>query len=386
MHRHLLAATAAGVLLGTALVAPPASTAGGHHRPSGPTLRTVTALDGPRGVDALGGGKTLVAESDGSFSLVVERRRHKPALVIPLGSVAPGFAPAVAAGRHGTVYVLTGAGEPDTGAATLYRWRRGYDEPVPVADIAAYQATDPDPDDLEDFPEDSNPFGLAVLRDGSVLVADAAGNDVLRVRKDGSITTVARLRPRTVEVPDGLPPTDPEGNPLPPAGTPIPSEAVATSVAVGKDGAIYIGELRGFPATPGTSQVWRVEPGAEGAVCDPEAPDTGDCTLWTDGLTSVVDLAVGKRGVVYALSLSTLSWLAVELGTPGAEIGALNAIIPTRFGRHTHELLAGQLVTPGGVDATRGALYLTGPVFGPGSLSKVTVGKRHHHHHHGHRR
>ena len=30
-------------------------------------------------------------------------------------------------------------------------------------DIAAYQATDPDPDDQDDFPEESNPFGLAVL-------------------------------------------------------------------------------------------------------------------------------------------------------------------------------------------------------------------------------
>ena len=40
-----------------------------------------------------------------------------------------------------------------------------------------------------------------------------------------------------------------------------------------------LGELRGFPATPGTSEVWRVEAGSEDAVCDPENPAVGDCTL-----------------------------------------------------------------------------------------------------------
>lgn len=370
MHRHLaLLAPAAAVVLAVGTLVPATAGSGGHTAEP----RPVTALDGPRGVDALGQGRTLVAESDGTFSLVVERR-HKPARVIPLGSVELGFAPAVALGRHGTVYVLTGAGEPGTGAATLYKWRHGYDEPVPVADIAAYQAAHPDPYDLEDFPEDSNPFGLAVLRSGAVLVADAAGNDLLKVTKDGTISTVAMLKPRTVEVPEGLPSTDPEGNPLPPAGTPVPSEAVATSVAVGPDGTMYVGELRGFPATPGTSQVWKIKPGASGAVCDPEAPYSGSCRRLADGLTSIVDLAVDKRGTVYALSLSNLSWLAFELGVPGAEVGALHALVRTPRGIRAKELAPGALVTPGGVDVTGSTAYLTGPVFGPGSLSKLALG------------
>lgn len=381
--RHLIAAASAATLSLVALAPAPAPAGppghGGHHHAS--SLRPVTSLDGPRGVDALGRGRTLVTESDGSFSLVVERH-HKRSRVIPLGSVAPGFAPAVAAGRRGTVYVLTGAaGEPGSppvpGAATLFKWRPGYDAPVAVADIAAYQATDPDPYDLEDLPGDSNPFGLAVLRDGSVLVADAAGNDVLKVAQDGTITTVARLKPRTVEVPDGLPPTGPDGSPLPPAGTPIPSEGVATSVAVGRDGSIYVGELRGFPATPGTSQVWRIRPGATGAVCDPEAPYRGACKRFSDGLTSIVDLATDDRGTVYALSLSKLSWLAVELGVPGAEEGELHALQRSRHGVRAKELAPGALITPGGVDVTGRTAYLTGPVFGPGSLSKLDLGHRH---------
>ncbi|WP_244931615.1 ScyD/ScyE family protein [Nocardioides sp. W7] len=361
---------------------------GGHHPGHSSGLQTVTALDGPRGVDALGDGRTLVAEGDGSFSLVVERR-HKQALVIPLGSVAGGFPPAVAAGRHGTVYILTGAGgepggPPVPGAATLYKWRPGYAAPAFVADIAAYQAGDHDPYNQEGPAGESNPYGLAVLGNGAVLVADAAGNDVLKVSKNGRrITTVARLKPRTVPVPEGLPATDPEGQPtgFPPAGTPIPAEAVATSVAVGQDGSIYIGELRGFPATPGTSQIWRVRPGTTGAVCDPDAPYSGSCKRWADGQTSIVDLAVGKDDTVYALSLSKLSWFAFELGVPGAEVGALHALTRSWHGGvRAKELAPGMLITPGGVDVVDNTAYVTGPIFGPGSLSKLELGRKGHHH------
>ncbi len=362
-----------------------ARTDAGRHSP---TLDTVTELDGPRGVDALRYGRTLVTETGGDFSLVIERR-GKPAKVIPLGNLATEFPPAIAAGRHGTVYLLTGAAgpppeeelsprlsaetteaEPAPGA-TLFKWRPGWSQPRVVADIAAYQATDLDPDDQEGLPEDSNPFGLAALRDGTVLVADAAGNDLLRVWPNGHIKTVARLKPRLVEVPEGLPEVPPEqGGPLPPAGTPILAEAVATSVTVGKDGYWYVGELRGFPATPGTSQIWRIRPGATNATCDPEHPRRGACKRYADGLTSVTDLASGFRGI-YALELSKMSWLHFEFGVPGSEVGGL-FLVKRRWG-HTRikELVPDQLIIPGGVDVSRHGIYVVGPLFGPGALMKV---------------
>lgn len=359
----------------------------GHHHGQWPGSPHVVAdLDGPRGIDALGHGKTLVTESDGTFSLVVERR-HGAARVVELGALATDFPPAVALGRHGWIYLLTGAASappeatlakalgrqvepvPATGA-TLYRWRPGWDAPEAFADIGAYQVTDPDPADLEDLPGDSNPFGLAALKDGSVLVADAAGNDLLRVDKHGGITTVARLLPRVVQVPEGLPELPPEeGGPLPPAGTPVPAEAVATSVTVGKDGAYYVGELRGFPATPGTSQIWRIEPGSVGATCDPEAPYDGACTRYADGLTSIIDLAAGPKGI-YALELSKLSWFAFELGLPGSEIGGLFLVTSHHGETRTKELAPDQLIGPGGVDVSDG-VYVTGPLFGPGALLEI---------------
>jgi hypothetical protein len=348
---------------------------GGHgSHGTGVLEQVVTGLDGPRGVDALGHGRTLVTETDGTFSLVVERHGHDPQ-VIELGQVPTSFAPAIALGRHGWVYVLTGGAEPGEptaeNAATLFKWRRGWDAPEEVVDIAAYQATDPDPYDLEDFPEDSNPFGLAALRDGSLLVADAAGNDLLHVwPRHRHIETVARLKPRTVEVPEGLPD----------AGTMIPAEAVATSVTVGKDGAWYVGELRGYPATPGTSEIWRIRPGTTDAVCDPEHP-WGECSRYADGLTSIVDLGAGWKGI-YAVTLSKMSWLAVESETPvpGAEIGGLFLVQGSHHHhdqyRHHHggaritELVPDQLTLPGGVDVAEDP-YVVGPVFGPGALMKV---------------
>jgi hypothetical protein len=368
---RLMIVPAVGALLaGTAALPATAGHGHGHGHGHGGTLKTVADLSGPRGVASVGPGRTLVTEDDGTFSLVIERR-HQPAKVIELGAVgAPGFANAIDNRGH-TIYILTGGGEPGTGAATLYKWKPGYAEAKPVADIAAYQVTDPDPADQEDFPEDSNPFGVVALKHGGVLVSDAAGNDLLRVHHDGTIQTIATILPRVVEVPEGLPATDPEGNPLPPAGTPIPSEAVATSVTVGADGYFYVGELRGFPATPGTSEIWRINPHAKNAVCDPEHPYKGACKRYVDGLTSIVDLGADLWGNIYAVSLSKLSWLAVELGVEGAEVGAVYKI--SKWGHKVRELAKDQLINPGGVDVSWwGKVYVTGPVFGPGALSTIS--------------
>ena len=395
--RSLLAAGAAFTMAvaGAAAGAFPATAGSRSAPPAAPRLSTVVALDSPRGVDALGDGLTLVTEGDGSFSLVIERRHRRP-VTLPLGNLGGGFAPAVALGRGFTVWLLTGAAGPPEEAqmrhlqgkpaqevppagATLYRWRPGDAEPMPVADIAAYQATDPDPYDLEDFPEDSNPFGLAALGDGSVLVADAAGNDVLRVTPAGQITTVLRVKPRVVPMPPGYPDIPPEeGGPLPPAGTPIPAEAVTTSVVAGRDGYWYVGELRGFPATPGTSEVWRVRAGTTGATCDPDHPRSGPCKRYVDGLTSVMDLGWGKvrvrrnvrKPAVYAVELSKKSWLAMEFGLPGSEEGSLKQIRRQRGGTRATELFPGRFVMPAGVDVADG-IYVTSPIFGPGALMRI---------------
>jgi hypothetical protein len=365
--RTRIAAIAALALTATVLVAGQAD-AGGNHSSLKPVA---TGLDGPRGVSTFQN-KVIYSVSDGSVYATDGHKTWK------LGTVpgSGGFPPAIDTSKRGTTYALTGAGgepgqPPVPGSTTLYRMRYGK-SPVKIADIGAYQKKDPDPYDQEQNPTDSNPFGVAALGDGTVLVSDAAGNDLLRVWPNGHIKTVARLKPRTVKVPAGLPAKDPEGNPLPPAGTPIVSEAVATSVTVGSDGYWYVGELRGFPATPGTSQIWRIKPGSVNATCDPLKPNKGNCKRYADGYTSIVDLAGGPHGKLAVVQLARESWLKFELG--GSTIGSLYLQYPGRGHRagYKRELVRGQLNLPGGTAFNRwGQLFVAGPVFGPGAVYRV---------------
>ena len=363
MSRSIRVATAraaAIVCVAAAIVAAPVETS----TQNGATT-VIGGLIGPRGLAVGPAGRLVWAEGDGSFSELIARGAMSGS-TIRLGSApATYIAPAVAT-DGGQLFLLTAAGAPHSGAFTLYRATNGTLRPL--ADIEAYQQTDPDPFNLADDPAESNPFGVAALRDGSVLVSDAAANDLLRVYPNGRIETVARLKPRVVPVPDELP-DEFNGQPLPPAGTPIPSEAVATSVAVGADGYYYVGELRGFPATPGTSQIWRIAPDSVNAVCDPAAPATGRCQRYADGFTSIVDLEAGADGSLYVVELVQQSWLQWEMGLADPPIGGVFRIPPG--GGAPTELAPGELMLPGGVAVANGAVYATTPVFGPGRIVRV---------------
>jgi hypothetical protein len=375
-----LALVLAGALAAAAPAASGAGSSGGFPE-----------LQGPRGLDIGPKGELVVAQSTGEYGFIKEsRHRGKKGgkRFVKLGQVAPGFAPALDMNRRGELFVLTTEGEPGTGGATLYRWTKRTGQKV-VADIAAYQAKDVDPYDLEDHPEDSNPYGVAALDDGSALVADAAGNDLLRVKRNGKIYTVARVKPRTVPLPEGIP-SFPGEPPLPPAGTPIPSEAVVTSVTVGNDGFWYIGELRGFPGNVGTSQIWRVHPKAKDAVCDPKRPKKGACKLYADGFTSIVALDSDKRGALYVAELSKMGWLAMELDQENPETAVGSVYKLWRNGKK-QELGAGEVILPGDVavgddgwrghkgykghrghkGGHKGKVYVTTPIFGPGTIKLI---------------
>lgn len=146
-----------------------------------------------------------------------------------------------------------------------------------VGDLAAYEEKrDPDGNG-----PDSNPTGL--MRDGgSVVVTDSGGNDLLRVRRNGQIRTLA-VFPNT-DVPDPFVP-----------GAVVPMQAVPTSVVRGPDDAYYVSQLTGFPFPAGGSSIWRVVRGEEP-------------TVYATGLTNVTDLAWHK-GSLYAVQLSSAGLL-----------------------------------------------------------------------------
>ena len=270
----------------------------------------------------------------------------------------------VADAGHGAVWVLFGAppedGPPAPGSAArhLYRWtpQRG-GSLTDVADLGSYTAAHPDPNDLESDPTDSNPYGLAALTDGSVLVTDAAANAVRQVWPDGRIQTVAQLPVETVSTgPLGA------GAGLPPQ---MPAEAVPTSVAVGPDGAWYVGELKGFPFVPGTSRIWRIEPGSHDITCNPAAAADAACRVSESGFTAVIDITFDRRNRLNVLELAKDGVGAVE--HPTGPLPAAALIRVSKGGART-ELAPGQLVLPGAValDRRTGDLFVTDHQLIPG--------------------
>ena len=144
-----------------------------------------------------------------------------------------------------------------------------------IADVSAYEtAANPDRGLI-----DTNPYGL-LARPGERIIADAGANALLRVASDGSISTLAVF-----------PPTPP----------PI-RDSVPTAVAVGPDGAYYVGELTGAPFLAGTARVFRVVPGAPPQV-------------FLQGFKTIIDLDFGPDGSLYVLQYAALG--VQGLGGPG---------------------------------------------------------------------
>jgi len=191
-----------------------------------------------------------------------------------------------------------------------------------IADIAAFEAdVNPDGGIIE-----TNAFDLARAGKLKVLIADAAGNALL-ISQDGVLDWIANLpsqlvRTRNAKQIAGCPnPPDPELEFVCDLPRRIPAEPVATSVAVGPDGAYYVSELKGFPAPRGKSRVWRIEPGARHAECG----TSPECSVVLDGLTSIVDINFGPDGTLYVVELDEASWLAAESGQGvGGTVNACN--------------------------------------------------------------
>jgi hypothetical protein len=158
-----------------------------------------------------------------------------------------------------------------------------------LADLTAYEEHNPDRGTNPDGSPrvESNPFAVLALRDARV-VTDAAGNTLLRVSPEGEISTLAVFPQRLVDAPPSL------GLPR---GTQLPMDAVPTSVAVGPDGALYVGELTGFPFPVGGARIYRVVPG--------EAPE-----VYADGFTNVIDIAFEGDGSLLVLEIAKHSLLS----------------------------------------------------------------------------
>lgn len=268
----------------------------------------------------------IAATPDGSVMVGVNEGDSKKLQLIKNGRIttiaeldAVTSIQGIAAIGAGNAFVTTG-GLDLAQHGELYRVSHG--NARMVADLAAFER-DFDPDAFEGLQwknqlceaidgfsagPQNNPFHVAALSGNTALVADGAGNTLLTATTTGEIDWKAIFAPPVDENGEWMIRwyTGEEGD------IPCYVQPVPTSVAVGPDGYIYVGELTGALADDaglplGLSRVWKIPADANNVTCTEEA---GDCEVLIDGLTSVIDLTIGPDGLLYVVEFDENSWIA----------------------------------------------------------------------------
>jgi hypothetical protein len=126
---------------------------------------------------------------------------------------------------------------------------------------------------------EADPFAVLAGLHGYIVVNAGGpgtnrGNDLLRVANDGTVTQLAQF-------PEHPSVTDPTRM----------IRSVPTTVAIGPDGAYYVGELSGDPFFPGEARIWRVVPGQP-------------ATVHLTGFTTIIDTAFDSQGRLIVLQTS----------------------------------------------------------------------------------
>ena len=356
----------------------------------------VGGLNNPRGVDMAADGSVHLAEAGsggddcvnvgtpeepfelcfgltGAVTMVAEGVAEQVGGALPSNADATGtFSTGphdTAEGSDGTIYTVIGlgataadrdgvAGEIAIAANFGTLMMLGDDGSWSVlADLAAYEFANnvagdfyPDQETGEPDPDapnlESNPYSVLAVDDG-VLVVDAGANAVFHVAADGTISTYAIFPAEMVEAPEflGLPP-----------GTMIPMDAVPTSIAIGPDGAYYVGQLTGFPFPVGGAKVWRLED-LDG---DGDVLEAGEKTVYAEGLTAVVDIEFGADGTLYAVEIAKNGLLAAEEAGPDDVEAVTGAVVAIAEDGSQTEVASAGLILPGGVAvADDGSLFVT---------------------------
>lgn len=349
--------TAAAMLAASLASAGPASAAE-PAPPVEPTGNEVLAegLVGPLHLDATPGAPTLVSQSFAGIISAVGRDGSLQDLVSEPGNFIGG----VAAGPFGTTFYLS-AGE----SGALLKVRTFDGRTRTMADLGAYEARrNPDAGvsyglqglsaeclaTLPDIPGlapytgivDSNPYELVLTLFG-VLVADAAGNDILLVDWAGNIRTIAVLPPRPAVISAdaaaalGLDPCV--------AGATLNFEPVPTDVEIGRNWQLYVSSLPGGPEDPALVPLL----GARGAVFVVN-PFTGVSQLEAEGFAGATNVALSPSGEVYVAELFANRISKVVDGEPQT---------------------VAEVNEPAAIEWSRGALLATTDVNGNGTLQRI---------------
>jgi hypothetical protein len=247
----------------------------------------------------------------------------------------------VAMGLGGTPAVRASLGPSAALLGHVVRVRQG-GAPQSVADLAAFEVAN----DVDGEGPDSNPYSLA-LRSDRLFVVDAGANTLDAVDADGRVQVSVMLPSRLVPLPPFIQPQPPGGQ--------IPMQAVPNSAAVGPDGAIYVGQLTGFPFPVGGASVYRI--GAN-----------GEAEVYASGFTNIIDIAFDRQGNLYVLEIAKDSLLAATAGPPTGRLVRVDR------GSKAQTVLASEgLIAPASVLVSSDAIYISNFGVFPGQGQIVRI-------------
>ena len=347
-----VAPAAAAAALTIALAAGGALPAGA----AGVSDPVVEGLVGPLGLAIGTDGTMYVAESFAGQVTAISKKGARSVLAQTDGAAVSGVD---AGGKGQAVFTSTVAPEEGPAEDTTLESVTPNGKTRTLASLQAYEeAHNPDGDvtyGFADAPADclaqlppdfqpytgiveSNPHAVAIVPGGH-LVADAAGNSIVRVAANGTLSTVAILPGVPNVVTEEL--AGEFGFPGCLVGETYWGEPVPTDIEVGPDGHYYVSSLPGAPELPGSGSVFKVDSG------------TGAVSQVATGLSGAVDLAVAADGTIYVAELFAGQISKIVDGTVSTVVA---------------------LDSPGAIEVTRdGTIYATTGVFGPsGSVVVVT--------------
>ncbi len=272
-----------------------------------------------------------------------------PSLVLPDGSDAAGVND-IEFDAYGNAYAIVGLASdpanrdnilqiPDFSQLIAINNFDGGASWTRLSDFGAYeQNNNPDGQNV-----DTNLYDL-LITDNTAYVIDAGANALLSQRAFGGEPTLETVFPARIT-------TDPL------TGEALVRQSVPTSVTVGPDGALYVGELTGFPFQPKTAQVYRID--AEGQL-----------EVYAGGFTNIADLAFDKSGGLYVLEYDADGILN------GSDAGALIYVSPDGKTRTT--LADDELINPTGLEiGSDGDIYISnkGFIAGQGEVLRLSLEK-----------
>lgn len=195
------------------------------------------------------------------------------------------------------------------------------------------QANNPDGQDVN-----TNLYDL-LINDNKAYVLDAGAHDVLSQRAFGGELTLETVFPTQTTT-------------NPPTGESVVRQSVPTSLTVGPDGALYIGELTGFPFQIGTAQLYRIN-------------TEGQPEVYAGGFTNIADIAFDSSGGLHVLEYDADGILN------GSDAGALIYVSPDGKTRIT--LADDELINPTGLEISAdGDIYISNKGFNAGR-SRITL-------------